>query len=74
MKGYTGKSQVEYFFVGFLKGRNYFRDIGDVLYFSTIRATQLTQRLGKIQKPIKIECLPFPTHSHRFFKQDMTGI
>jgi hypothetical protein len=34
------------------------------------RTTQLAQRLGKNsknQKPIKTECLPFPTHSHRFF-------
>ena len=30
-------------------------------------ATQLAQRLGKVQKPIKTECLPFPTHSHRLF-------
>ena len=34
------------------------------------RATQLAQRLekkSKTQKPIKTECLPFPTHSHRLF-------
>ena len=31
------------------------------------RATQLAQRLGKTQKPVKTECLPFPTHSHRLF-------
>ena len=30
----TGKSQVEYYFVGFPKGRNYFRGIGDALHFS----------------------------------------
>ena len=30
----TGKSQVEYYFLGFLKGRNYFRGIRDALHFS----------------------------------------
>ena len=33
------------------------------------RTTQLAQRQeknSKIQKPIKTECLPFPTHSHHF--------
>jgi len=31
------------------------------------RTTQLAQRLGKNSKTFKTECLPFPTHSHRFF-------
>ena len=35
------------------------------------RATQLAQRLGK---KLKNKCLPFPTHSHRLFWQDMKGI
>ena len=35
----TGESQVEYYFLGFPKGRNYFRGIGDTLHFSKTKVS-----------------------------------
>ena len=65
----TGKSQVEYYFVGFLKGRNYFRGIEDALHFSknSYQSDPTRPEAGKNSETCKNECLPFPTHSHRLF-------
>ena len=62
MKITTGKGQVEYYFVGFPKGRNYSRGIGDTLHASKIKVSSC-----QLKKTINTECFPFHTHSHRVF-------
>jgi hypothetical protein len=56
-------SQVEYYFAGFPKGRNYFRGIEDALHFSESKVSSCQNHptrpeAGKIEKHIKTERFP----------------
>jgi len=63
MKITTGKGQVEYYFVVFPTGRNYFRGIGDTLHLKN-QSEQLPEPSNsprnwkKNEKPIKTERFP----------------
>jgi len=55
MKITTGKGQVEYYFVGFPKRRNYSRGSGDILHFPKIKVSSC---LETIEQSIKTERFP----------------